>query len=72
MVIVPDTTEEELKEKAEKVRKSSLGFDAASFAVGCCFVEDSKDIFTALHVSDERMYEDKDRYYQEHPERKIR
>ncbi|MBO4696314.1 MAG: GGDEF domain-containing protein [Lachnospiraceae bacterium] len=70
MVIVPDTTEESLKEKAEKLRKSSLGFDAASFAVGWCFVEDSKDIFKALHISDERMYEDKDRFYKEHPELK--
>ncbi|MBQ6105116.1 MAG: GGDEF domain-containing protein [Lachnospiraceae bacterium] len=70
MVIVPDTTEEALEAKAEKVRASSLGFDAASFAVGWCFVEDSKDIFKALHISDERMYEDKEKYYQKHPELK--
>ena len=70
MIIVPDTTEEKLEEMAEQVRVSSLGFDRASFAVGCCFVENSKDIFTALHLSDERMYVDKEKYYEKHPELK--
>ena len=70
MIIVPNTTEEKLEEMAEQVRVSSLGFDHASFAVGCCFVKDSKDIFTALHLSDERMYVDKEKYYEKHPELK--
>ena len=68
MIIVPNTTEAKLEAMAAEVRASSLGFDRASFAVGCCFVKDSKDIFTALHVSDERMYEDKEKYYDRHPE----
>ena len=70
MVIVPDTSEEILNEKAQKVRNSELGFGSACFAVGSCFVESSKDILKALHISDERMYEDKDRFYQDHPDLK--
>lgn len=68
MIIVPDTTEAALEAKVNEVRASSLGFDKASFAVGGCFVENSGDIFKALHLSDERMYEDKERYYANHPE----
>ena len=70
MVIVPDTTEQTLIEKSIQVRNSELGFGSACFAVGECFVEDSKDILKALHISDERMYADKDRFYQQHPELK--
>ena len=70
MVIVPDTDEETLQNKADIVRNSELGFGSACFAVGTCFVESSKDILKALHISDERMYEDKERFYLEHPEMK--
>ena len=68
MIIVPNTTEEEIEAKTLIVRESSLGFDHTSFAAGCCFARDSKEIFTALHLSDERMYEDKEQYYEKHPE----
>ena len=70
MIIVSNTTEAKLEAMAAEVRASSLGFDRASFAVGCCFVKDSKDIFSALHISDERMYVDKEKYYEQHPELK--
>lgn len=68
MVIVTNTNEETLMEKVEQVRAGDLGFENASFAVGGCFIKNSKDIFKALHLSDERMYEDKERYYEKHPE----
>ena len=70
MILVPDTTEEYLKEKADRIHETRLGFGDACFAVGWCFIEDSKDILNALHISDERMYEDKERFYKEHPELK--
>ncbi|MBR5348875.1 MAG: GGDEF domain-containing protein [Lachnospiraceae bacterium] len=70
MAIIPDTSEEKLIEKAETLRNSELGFGSACFAVGACFIEDSKDILKALHISDERMYADKERFYKEHPELK--
>ncbi len=70
MIIVTDTTEAELEEKAARVRAGNLGFDRASFAVGCCFVKSSEEIFSALHISDERMYQDKEEYYRKHPELK--
>ena len=70
MVIVPDTTEAIMQEKAAIIRKSDLGFGSACFAVGICFIENSKDILKALHISDEQMYADKERFYAEHPELK--
>ena len=70
MIIVPDAGEDMLREMCAKVRTSDLGFGTACFATGYCFVEDSKDIRQALHVADERMYADKEKFYEEHPELK--
>ena len=70
MIIVPDTGEDMLREMCAKVRTSDLGFGTACFATGYCYVEDSKDIRQALHVADERMYADKEKFYEEHPELK--
>ena len=70
MVIVPDTSEEFLQEKADKVRASDLGFGSACFAVGLDFVSDSSGILKALHNADVRMYKDKEKFYQKHPELK--
>jgi len=40
------------------------------FSVGVAYTSDSKDIRIALHIADERMYEDKKRYYELHPDKK--
>ena len=70
MIILPDTNEAEIQEKVAKVRGSDLGFGTACFAVGWYFIEDSKDILKALHIADEQMYADKNRFYEGHPELK--
>lgn len=70
MIIVPDTSENELKELCAQVKQSSLGFGKAGFATGYCHVDDSQDIRKAMHTADERMYIDKAQFYEDHPELK--
>jgi diguanylate cyclase (GGDEF)-like protein len=70
MIIAPDTSGEVLREKTDRLHQSDLGFAKTGFAVGWCFIEDSKDILNALHISDERMYEDKECFYRLNPELK--
>ena len=70
MILIFDTNEDDLKARLQKIKDSNLGFSTASFAAGYYFLEDSKDILKALHVADEKMYEDKDAFYKAHPQLK--
>jgi diguanylate cyclase (GGDEF)-like protein len=71
-MILPGAAEAELEEKAAELREASEKYHRLSFAIGCCAVPDGRDILTALHTADERMYDDKRRYYATHPERERR
>lgn len=70
VIIMTDTTIDELTKKAEKIRSSAENYDKLVFAIGTAFEENTADIRRALHIADERMYEDKKRYYEAHPEKK--
>ena len=70
MIIIPDTNEEELKKLCNKVKSSSLGFGFACFATGSCYMHDSQEIRKAMHTADERMYQDKAKFYEDNPEYK--
>lgn len=67
-MIILGATERELEEKADKLRSVMHRYDRVSFAVGCHAVSDARDIRTALRIADERMYEDKETFYQSDPE----
>nr|MCR5167063.1 GGDEF domain-containing protein [Oscillospiraceae bacterium] len=69
-VILTGLSEEELYLKAEQLRKTAEKYDRVSFAIGAAFESDSTNVRTALHNADERMYADKKRYYELHPEMK--
>jgi diguanylate cyclase (GGDEF)-like protein len=70
VVIQTGKTEDELRFKAEALRKTAERYAGLVFAVGTAYEADSADIHTALHLADERMYADKRRYYEMHPEKK--
>ncbi len=69
-VIVNNVNEEELGLMVQKLRKVSKNYDKVSFAVGFCCVDKTTDIRMALRLADERMYEDKRIYYENHPEKR--
>ena len=70
MIFMSFTTEETIKEKCEKTKKLQRHYGNVSFSLGYCYQNDSTDITAALKLADQRMYEDKDQFYKEHPELK--
>ena len=70
VVILTDITERELLIKSQRIRETAMHYKDLVFAVGVAYTSDSKDIRIALHIADERMYEDKKRYYELHPDKK--
>ena len=68
MVLMTFTSEDVIKDKCAKAKKLSKKYGNVSFALGYSFQNDSSDITEALKLADQRMYEDKAKYYLEHPE----
>lgn len=69
VVILTGITEDELQNKAESLEKAIEKYDGLSFAVGTAYEKRAADVRAALHTADERMYVDKKRYYDMHPEK---
>ena len=68
MIITRGAEEEELRERCEEIKRQAVEYKDIAFAVGYCVISDSRKIRTALKTADERMYQDKETYYQDHPE----
>jgi diguanylate cyclase (GGDEF)-like protein len=68
-MIILGAEEEELKERIEKVKKLCEKTYDISFALGGAVERDSSNVRMALRRADERMYEDKRKYYAGAPER---
>ena len=68
LVIITDKDEVEFENLALELRRKTENSDFVKFAIGTCFGDSSLDIRTAMHIADERMYEDKDQFYKDHPE----
>lgn len=69
-IIVAGITEEELGKRVEAIRKASEKYDHVCFAIGQCYEECRFNVRQALRLADERMYEDKRKFYEAHPELK--
>ncbi len=69
-VIIPAIKEKELSKKVKELRKASGNYEGVTFAIGYSIAENSSDIHRALREADERMYEDKENYYIEHPDKR--
>ena len=65
-IIVKDVTEEEIEQKIEEIRSREGAYEKLSFALGGSAVPDARRIREALRKADERMYEDKAKYYESH------
>ena len=61
-----------MQEKAERLRTITAQSENLVFAIGTAYEDDVRNVRVALHNADERMYADKKRYYDLHPEKKIR
>ena len=70
MIIAVNIPEELIEERMKKLRKDSEDPNNISFAVGGYYEKHGGDIRFAMRTADERMYVDKERYYNKFPERK--
>ncbi len=69
VVFLPGCDKDTFFEKIYELKARSDGRDNISYAVGAHHVESGNDIRGAMRTADEKMYEDKDFYYQNHPEK---
>lgn len=67
MVIVEDMDEEGFNDVVDKLKNQT---DKVYLAVGGCYEPEDMDIRRAMHIADEQMYKDKERYYKRFPERR--
>lgn len=72
IVIKENTTEDEIKKDIEEIRKISGEYDRVTFALGSSIAEIAAGLDDAITAADERMYEDKARFYREHPDKNRR
>jgi len=70
VVIMTDLTEDELAVRTELLKKAADKYEGLVFAVGTAYEAETVNVRSALHIADERMYADKKRYYELHPEKK--
>ena len=68
LIISENRKEEEFNALIDKIRKLSDESDRIKFAVGSCFVDASFEVREALHIADENMYKEKEKFYESHPE----
>jgi diguanylate cyclase (GGDEF)-like protein len=66
MIIAIGITEEELERRVRLLQMHP----AVSFAVGSYYEQEGRNIRKAMRMADEKMYEDKARFYRLHPERR--
>ncbi len=64
-VIKLDISEEELTARMKEVKEYCKDYENLSFAIGGCVEKECRNVRMALRIADERMYEDKRRFYQE-------
>ena len=72
MVLLRNTTMEQLEDYSRQIKAAADETDTVSFAIGLCVEEDSQKIYEAMKQADVNMYEDKKAYYDQHPEIKRR
>ena len=70
VVLATGITHEEFDEKVQLLKRQSNEYEQETFSIGTCFTGVDSDIAKEMRMADERMYLDKEAYYQRHPEKK--
>ena len=69
-IISLDSTEEEFLQKLSQLRKLACDPNWLNFAIGHYHDESSGNLRLAMRYADENMYEDKNAFYEQHPEKR--
>lgn len=67
IVIMADVDEETFSRKVRRLREDMQKHSDVSFAIGECWSDDAEDIRTVFHRADDRMYADKQDFYEKNP-----
>ena len=65
-----DSTEDEFLNKLAALRKKACDPNWLNFAIGHYYDATSGDLRLAMRYADENMYEDKNAFYDQHPEKR--
>ncbi len=63
VVILTDASPEQMEAKARELRSVAGRYPDVSFAIGCGYEVDCREVRRGLALADERMYQDKKRHY---------
>ncbi|MBB5225412.1 GGDEF domain-containing protein [Treponema ruminis] len=69
VVITPDCAKEQFERKVEEIRKKASYGCEVCFAIGSHWDEKGENLRLAMHLADEAMYADKNKFYEEHPDK---
>ena len=72
VIFLFDCDKDRFDKKVEELRSRSDDSTNVSYAVGGHHMELGCDIRDAMRIADEKMYKDKEMYYEQHPEKKQR
>ena len=72
MVICEHTSKEEFDKTEAALCADSERPGRAHYAVGSCHSDETHDVKKSMHIADTRMYENKENYYNRHPEFEIK
>ena len=70
LILLPGTTEADMRKKIDNIKKKADMFENVSFAAGGCFLQPGMDLRDAMSDADARMYRDKGNFYRKYPELK--
>ena len=70
MIVVREISEDELQDRIARAHFLSGKTEDVRFSIGVCYGE--RNIRRAMRLADERMYANKNVYYEAHPELKYR
>ena len=68
LIFSTELSQEEFNRRIETLRIRAEESEEVRFAIGSCYADAKEDVRDAMRLADERMYEDKEKYYQQHPE----
>ena len=68
VVIMPECKKEAFEERVKDFKEKSAFGNDVCFASGSYWSKDGKNLRQAMHLADEAMYADKDKFYKDHPE----
>ena len=70
LILIPETTEADIRQKIDEIKRKAELFENVSFSAGGCLLQPGADLRDAMSEADAQMYRDKGNFYRKYPELK--